>query len=196
MKIDSVENSHWYEYDEMRLLIEDLAQKTTDWDYFVPILGTTNSSTNHNPLQAILQQYAHERLEKIHNKQTVKDKVVIPINLYENHWVIIFIEHPQDAAAPTQMSYIDPSGNSTNQDVTEAIKSIPLYQNCHISAKHTSYQDDGINCGVWCIVFANHILHNQPLPEPQNIDINKERTLQQERLNQIQKDDSKSSYTL
>jgi hypothetical protein len=89
------------------------------------------------------------------------------VNKSQMHWVLIVIDHER-------IYLIDPLGISFNNEWVKPIQA--LFDGFSVIDLQTCYQEDGFNCGVWCLhLMTRYIQHKMAggadFPSTQNVDI-------------------------
>jgi hypothetical protein len=104
-KIDGIDVSqlidqHWYDDDEMIALLRHYIGDHPDVAFLDPMLGThwshdqtlqASSNNGHNTLQENLCAYHIERERSQARGDSIKNKVIIPVNLAHGHWVLAYV---------------------------------------------------------------------------------------------------------
>ncbi len=93
-------------------------------------------------------------------------KALIPIDLGELQWAILYIRRSQDDRSTPTVYYFSPLGHNNDERVKEAVRS--FYQNHGIDVEPYSMeercQDEEYNSGPWIIAAAQCFIENRPLP--------------------------------
>lgn len=172
-------DTHWYSTYEMNQLTQLVAQEHNNVDTITPLLGTNHLDINE--LADTLKQWQDER----HVQLTLNlkaSKILVPLNIYENHWVLLYFILPSDSAVLKRVYYFDPLGGQVPNQVASAVATIT---DVNIINLQTRLQDDGHNCGPWVIAAAASLITNDILPNL-DFDIEKARSEQQQALTESQ----------
>lgn len=104
--------------------------------------------------------------------ELVKNTIIAPININNNHWVALCIRfNTEDRTAP-EIKYFDPKGQPMNSNIKKALKKAypglteEKFLECPIK-----FQYDGHNCGPWTVAILTSLVNNQALPD-EGFDIN------------------------
>jgi hypothetical protein len=173
---------HYYSDDEVTTLIRHYTKNKPNVDCLEAMLGT-NWKGDQNTLRDNLAEYNLQRAENIANGQPVKDKILIPINLYGGHWVLLYVIYQNDIAKAPQIYYFDPMGNPPPQDLSLAISDVNVFSGIEITNIGQRVQNDGYNCGPWVVEATRGIIDSGAIPE-HNYDIKGARAEHAHILNQ------------
>lgn len=153
----------WYTEEQVNGLLQYYFQTTSEIELLTAMLGTDWVAGN--TLNGSLEEFKAQRESCLAAGQTVKDKIIIPLNLgtYEGrgmHWVLLFIKFPKDASQSLQISYFDPVGESIHKDVENALKKARLNGDNEqlIISSTAKLQHDGYNCGPWIVAVAEYLV--------------------------------------
>jgi hypothetical protein len=154
--------SAWYTDSDINTLLQSYLDDKTDVEAVMPLLGTDwhcNDDAGRlqtgNELKDWLQKFVFKTA-----------RTVIPVNLDNNHWVLLYRVKAADAAPV--FYYVDPLGNRIHPDVEQAIRA---------SCSHDSRADiinldsrlqargDAINCGAWIVEAARSLVKTWALPD-------------------------------
>jgi hypothetical protein len=155
-------DTHFYSTQEVNRLLTHYLQGNNSIELFTALLGT--DWIHGNELQGVLVEFNRQRLLAISRGQAVKDKVLIPVNVNQNHWVLFYIIYPEDAATLPTIYYFDPLGRALPDEVKTALNHRNLYPGVNINAMGHKVQRDGYNCGPWIIEAARAIMNEKPVP--------------------------------
>jgi hypothetical protein len=136
------------------------------------MLGTT--SARGNDLLDNLKDYIANREMAVSNGGFRKNKVVIPVNLNQNHWVLLYLLFDNGAVYPKELYYYDPLGKPMPDDIINII----FFRRAEVSLSiDVPVQTDGYTCGTWVVYFAQQIIEHGRV-ELDHIDIAVKRTEQ------------------
>lgn len=152
----------WYTDDDMNLLLNHYLKANEQVGFLDGMLGTDWLD---NVLKDNLHQFQTQRLEAIAQGKGVKDRILIPVNLNNNHWVLVYFVFQQDASQSPDVYYFDPLGGEVNIGVKKAIKSQTLYPDLSLVNLSDCVQGDGYNCGPWVIEAAKSIADGGKIPD-------------------------------
>ncbi len=165
-------NSHlsdWYTSEDINKLLTHYIGDDPRIELLTSLLATEWAGKNE--LRETLIEFNHQRQDFIHNGQVVKNKVLIPINLNQNHWALLYIIYPQNASLQPEIYYFDPLGNPIPEEVRQLLHNKELYPGANITKVNEQVQYNGHDCGPWIIEAARAII-NGAVPEVGSIDIN------------------------
>jgi len=151
----------WYEVIEIDKLLKHYLKERVEVEILFGLLGTDLS--NGNMLEIQLQQFELQQKQAIQQGKAVKDKVLIPINLHQGHWVLLYITYPRDLAQLPAIIYFDPKGKPVDSEVHNALNRLHPGVEL-INASHT-VQADETTCGVWVVEAARTLIANGALPD-------------------------------
>ena len=84
-------DTHWYTDDEINRLLHYYLKKNHTVECLTGMLGTTNLMKR-NVLIENLKEFNIQRKKLISQGKPVKNRIIIPVNLNENHWVLFYID--------------------------------------------------------------------------------------------------------
>ena len=99
---DNSSDYHWYTDDEMNMLLVYYRPRIRT-ELFTGM--TEKNWRDGNDFKENFIYFSKRRLQRIGNGQIVKDRVLVPINLNNNHWVLLYITYPEQT-----IYYFDPFG--------------------------------------------------------------------------------------
>lgn len=161
-------DKHWYDDDEMELLLSHYLKDIPEVDYLhgIDIYQhggfTLAENLEANQLQQALQLSLGNPINTI----------VMPLNLGSKHWAALYIYCDSKNNGKMTIQYIDPLGDGMPTEVINALAA--NYPNVPIEVSAKILQKDGYNCGPWTITILESLVKTNQLP-PQNFDINKRR---------------------
>jgi len=160
-------DNHWYTDDEINFLLQYYFAANSKVEILTALLGTDwrGEEGKYNTLQSNLQSFHQQRL--LTATASVKNKVIVPINLNNNHWALLYILYNETSQDPATVYYFDPFGKAIDANVNQAVSSaFPTAEIVNIEAR---VQDDGHNCGPWIIEAARAFVRKGAEPSG-NID--------------------------
>jgi hypothetical protein len=161
--------NHWYEDFEINQLLEYYFKDAKDTKVFFPVLGTDLGS--HNILEENIKEYLKPEYAK-----DKRDKVIIPVNLSERHWLLVYIFEGN-------AYYVEPYGGAhMNNNVVNAIKSAGI-KNVINADMQLQAKNDTVNCGMYVVEAARYLAKDGALPS--SIDIQKTREEHSKKLSII-----------
>jgi myosin heavy subunit len=159
-------HNNWYSDNDIDTLINYYltANSNDSIDLFAPILGTNRIISNNkeaecrNHLQEQLEAYLHEKLKHISQsaQSKVNDKLLIPVNLNQNHWTLLYIMAYKDAATPPKVYYFDSRGAEIPDDLAGALEAV--FPQAKINNVGHPIQKGGDDCGPWIVEAARTII--------------------------------------
>ncbi len=158
---NSSNDNHWYEDEEMNLLLQYYISKNQEVTILDAVLGTNYE--NNNFLRTKLIEFHKKRYQEITQSHTNKNKVLIPVNLNNNHWTLLYIIYQGNTDQLPEVSYFDPLGNDIPEDITNALSDENLYPEITPTpiGSGEPVQNDSYNCGPWVIEAAKKIIQGQ-----------------------------------
>ena len=156
-------DSHWYTDDEINQLLTHYLHGNNTVELLTAMLGT--DIERGNDLHENLVGFNVRRLDSIHQDQIVKDTVMIPVNLHQGHWVLIYIIYQTGAAVLPYIYYFDPLGEELNENLREALNRSDLFPNAAITSIGKGVQQDSYNCGPWVVEAARAIAEQGVISE-------------------------------
>jgi curved DNA-binding protein CbpA len=171
-------DTHWYTHEEIQQLLQQQDLATEEVDVFTPMLATA--------VDQKLEISAREALEAnlrdfLQNRQS--SKVIIPLNLNNQHWTLIYLQF--EAQNRATFYYFDPFGHEMPEAIANILEAFSIASRVTIVNLPMPLQTDGYNCGPWIVVAARSLVHNGELPEA-GFDIHQARREQQQLLQQWQ----------
>lgn len=163
------DDTQWYTDDEMNRLLNHYVGQQQGIELLTAMLAT--DTNRGNDLRDNLVQFTTNRLIAISQGHQVNDKIIIPINLNENHWSLLYVILPKDAARLPSIYYFDPFGDPPPQEVVKAIQTVPMFQMAEIVNVGSRLQQDGFNCGPWVIEATRLIINKGIVPDRGQVDI-------------------------
>ena len=160
---NSDDDNAWYSDDEINTLLTHYMSDNQEVELLTAMLGT--NWRGGNDLLENLIAFNQQRLQQIQHGQTVKDKVLIPVNLNNHHWTLLYVIYQQDAAKLPTVYYFDPLGNEIPSDISSALSHKKLFPTIQPISIGKRVQDDGYNCGPWIIEAARKIVNNGSIPD-------------------------------
>ena len=122
--------------------------------------------------------------------QAEQRPVLMPLNLNENHWVLLSIR-PGVNHQPTEIRYVDPMGQAMHPHVQQALTIV--YPTIALQVSTPVLQQDGYNCGPWVVEIARSLVTTGQLPL--SLDIQQARLQHQQDLQHIRQVASSASPT-
>lgn len=168
---------HYYTDDEINDLLQIiLADKV---DILAAMLGTDWQQEHGltNILYENLQEYIRQRHNVFAQNHLKFRQTIVPINLNNGHWVMLYMSFSQDNQKGPAIFYFDPLGHTIHPEVERVLQEI--YPEILINSIGERVQKDGYNCGPWIIFGAESIVHKGGIPGVGEIDIDKVRAQQQ-----------------
>lgn len=165
------EDQHWYTNDEIDSLLSY---------YF-------GDNANVYCHRSVSPKYLNElktAFNKIHKMQNRKQKILLPVNIDNNHWALLYIHYLNNAETPT-ICFFDPLGSSITEHARIEKGITNVYGDIEILSLEQRVQEDGYNCGPWIIESAQTLINQGGLP-PADYNINACRN----NHNEILQDDS------
>lgn len=156
-------DSQWYSDEKVFKLIAHYIRDKLDVDCLAPMLGT--DWRGNNTLRDNLAEYNAQRAQLIAKGQSIKDKILIPINLYNGHWVLLYVLYQQDMTKTQQIYYFDPMGTAIPEDLYKAIVDERVFPGHPIIQLGQRVQTDFYNCGPWVIEAARTLIDSGAAPE-------------------------------
>jgi hypothetical protein len=165
-KDQSKEDTAWYSDDEMQILLNHYSKQHPDVTVLNPMLGNNwqGEEGTVNTLKENLIEFHAQRLTSISSGRPVDNKVIIPINLNQNHWVFLYLCYTENNIIPS-IYYFDPFGEPVPAILQSIIKNSKLYPQAKITPIGQRTQYDGYNCGPWVIEAARAILEGREVDE-------------------------------
>lgn len=157
-------NRAWYTDDQINQLLR-MSLKNKEVFCLDAMMGTDwqQEESVTNILQVNLQDFEETRLQAIAQKNPIHDRLLIPVNLRNNHWVLIYIFYPPKALP--DIYYFDPINNIIPFDTEQALQQVyPGVEPVNIGQRVQEEGDD-YNCGPWIIEAAIAIGNNGMVPE-------------------------------
>lgn len=159
--ITKKKDDRWYETDDINLLLQHYFAVNPNVEILTALLGTDwqGEEGSNNTLKANLQSFQQQRLLA---SSPTKNKVIVPVNLNNDHWVLLYILYQEKNQYPATVYYFDPFGHAINDDVNQAINdAFPTAEIVNTSAR---VQSDGYNCGPWIIEAARALVNSGAEP--------------------------------
>ena len=153
-------DTHWYTDDEVNFLFSQLSNASSDTQALTAMSGT----------QLTDKQVLHDNLMQF-NEWREKDKIFVPVNLNDNHWVLLYVDYAHD---PVLIHYFDPTGDPMPEELAAMLLQRDLYPDASIKSFSEKLQRDSFNCAPWIITITQSILNGTPMPDA-HFDIQKER---------------------
>lgn len=174
-------HDEWYDDNNVNMLMRSYQQNNPQIRLLDATLGTASQiQGEENHLQYRLREYHIERAMRLERGEDIENELFIPVNLNQNHWVLIHIQY-HGPLAP-DIDYFDPVGNAPNPEVVNAIRNV--FPNGQIIPLLTeAVQQDGVNCGPWITEVARRWMESGNPPSERvirNINIEQIREQQQE----------------
>ncbi len=169
-------DTHWYTGDEIDKLFKSYLSGHSKIVYLDTMLAT-NYVSQENVLRDNLVQFDQRRMNDIRQGLEVSDRVLVPINLRNNHWALLYIIYSTDAATLPDIYYFDPLGGEAPDEVKRALQggfSLRRLSDVTIIKLNRRVQHDSYNCGPWIVEAARAIARNGEVPEA-SLDINQAR---------------------
>lgn len=137
-------DEEWYTDDEMNALLDSFLRDNQEVEFLHALLGT---DWREGHLKENLEQFNIQRAETIARGEKVKTRVIAPVNLNNNHWVLVYFIYQEDANALPNVYYFDPLGEGVNDRVKKEIMKQELSPGSEITDISERVQCDGHNCG-------------------------------------------------
>ncbi|CAM4449743.1 MAG: hypothetical protein LEGION0398_MBIBDBAK_00722 [Legionellaceae bacterium] len=158
-------NTEWYTDNDINYLLKHYLGNNENIDILAPVLGTDLQANE----DGIIQNNLKEMLQSYQENTSVKKNIVIPVNIHQDHWVLLYILREENKST---IYYFDPLGYEFAQDVKNAIGAIfPEDEFVNLT---TRVQNDGYNCGPFIVEAARSLISTGSL-----IDINIEHARQE-----------------
>jgi hypothetical protein len=180
--ISQVDN-HWYDDDEIIALLKHYIGNNPEVAYLDPML-VTDWGDIHNTLKDNLRDYHIERTRSQQRGETIKNKVIMPVNLGHGHWVLVYVIYPENVRELSEIYYFDSKGDPLPGNLRDVLLSEGVFHGCNITNVGQHIQFDDYNCGPWIVEVARTIANNGAIPE-QGYDINNARIEHGKVLNSI-----------
>lgn len=150
-------DDHWYTGDEIRRLMQNIIMEHQDIELLTDMLG--NDWTAGNTLKDQLIQFNTQRALNISQRNPVKDKIIIPVNLgtiegHGIHWVLLYINYQKDLSQLPNLIYIDPFGKKMPEEIHNHLQDKKLFPNVNVDNNEVPLQNDDYNCGPWIVIAA------------------------------------------
>ena len=156
-------DNNWYSDEEINTLLTHYTNGNQEIELLTAMLGT--NWRDGNDLLENLIAFNQQRLQQVQHGQMIKDKVLIPVNLNNNHWALLYIIYQQDAAKLPVIYYFDPLGAQIPSDINNALSNKQLFPATKPINIGKRIQNDGCNCGPWIIEAAKGIVNNRAIPD-------------------------------
>lgn len=159
-------NDSWYTDHHINLLIGHYLNTRQDVHAIQGISATdARGEQFFNALQDFKQRRENGQLAD-------KTKIVVPVNLDNNHWVLLYIRYrQQENDTIPEFFYFDPLGGDTPERIKNVVTSLFQRDILNLASRR---QHDHYNCGAWVIETAQSLVLTHSLPQP-FIDINTQR---------------------
>ena len=149
----------WYSEQQVNTLIAYYCAESKDYDCISSTLGT--KSARGIEFKDIFKQFNEERLK---HGVTVKDKIIIPLNLNRDHWVLVYLDYTLG-----NIYYCDPLGALMPENIRDIIRNEVVFSNAEVNplfpgSHHQTaqrLQQDGYNCGPWVVEVARAIVRTE-----------------------------------
>lgn len=156
-------DKHFYTDDEMNRLLRYYLGADTRIELLTAMLGT-NLATQ-NILQSNMLAHKAQRTQAIEHQQGVSNHVVIPVNLYQSHWVLLWLAYEPNTTQVREIDYFDPIGSPMPAQLYQALTSAALYPGAVVNTLSQPVQQDGHSCGAWVIEAARLLATQARLPD-------------------------------
>ena len=159
---DNMDDTHWYTDDEVNTLLMHYLTENNDIERLTAMLGT--HLNERNDLHVNLVQFNNGRMRVIRESGSIKNKVVIPVNLNLGHWVLLYITYQENQKESPTINYFDPLGQAPHKDIVEALSQSDLFPGVTITPIGEKVQQDSYNCGPWVVEAVRGIAQSGILP--------------------------------
>jgi nucleoid-associated protein YgaU len=160
------EDYHWYHDDELKNILHTYLSSYSEFEVLEPMLGNDwqGEEGKENTLQNNLIQFKNQREELILKGTPVKNKIIVPVNLNNSHWVLLYLVYSDNPSESPTIHYFDSLGNPIPVSIDKAFKNPLLYPEASIQLMNTAaLQQDSNNCGPWVIEAARAIARGETL---------------------------------
>ncbi len=153
----------WYSNNDINVLLTHYIGGNKNIELLTAMLGTNWCGSN--VLQDKLIAFNQQRVQQIENGLLVKDKVLIPVNLNNGHWVLLYIIYQQGIAELPAVHYFDPFGCSIPFEIGNALSNKQLFPTIKSINVEKHLQNDSCNCAPWVVEAGRAIIENKSIPE-------------------------------
>jgi hypothetical protein len=166
-------DNHWYTDDEIIALLNSYIGNHPEVAHLDPMLGT-DWGGGHNTLRDNLRAYHIERSRSQERNEPTKNKVLVPVNLGNGHWVLVYAIYPENSNELSQIYYFDSQGNALPDNLRAVLLDEGVFHGCEITNIGQRVQNDDYNCGPWAVEASRGIADRGAIPD-RGYDINNAR---------------------
>lgn len=165
----------WYSNDEIDQLMQHYFTDRNDVAIFYGMRG--DDWRRSGALTENLIEFYQQRREKLASGEAVSRRIVIPINLGEQHWVLVCLNFAENPDQAPDIFYIDPLGQQPDYDIVSIFRHPKLFPGVELIPSDVVLQHDGYNCGPWIVEIARYFMNKGHLPGDGEIDIQPSRAI-------------------
>jgi hypothetical protein len=157
----SLGTTDWYTDNQMTVLLEHYLDKNKSVTWLTPMLAT--DWTRGNDLKENLIEYQKNRINLLTKGLALNNKVLIPINLDNRHWALLYFIYGDDCITP-DIYFFDPLGKEPPDVVVKLLNDI-YSEKIKVINIGSRVQQDSYNCGPWIIEAAKSIARDGSVPD-------------------------------
>jgi tetratricopeptide (TPR) repeat protein len=154
---------HWYTDNEINALLRHYLGQEGDQNIELLTAMLATNLERGNDLQENLSQFQNQRTVALRGGGIVKNRVLIPINLCQNHWALLYLIYREDTQL-SEIFYFDPLGDPFPEEVSTVLSTV--FPGREVVNVDKRVQEDGYNCGPWVIEAARAIIGKRAVFEP------------------------------
>ncbi len=152
-----------YTDEDINTLLTYYVSDNQNIELLTAMLGT--NWRGRNELQENLIEFNRQRCQQIESGQAPRNKVLIPVNLNNNHWALLYIVYQQDTDKLPVINYYDPLGHEIPSDISKALSNKENFSTIELINIGQRVQNDSYNCGLWLIEAVKGIVKNGSIPK-------------------------------
>ena len=159
-----ITDSRWYTDDDINNLLKYYLAQDNEITCLTAMSGIKNDNGD-NILADNLKDFNRQRLRAVSQGEVVSNKVFVPVNLNNTHWVLLYIIYRGEANQEQSIYYFDPLGNPAPLELQQALMGQGLFPRAEIVAFDHRVQTDNYNCGPWIVEAVRNIVNSAALPD-------------------------------
>ena len=156
-------NGHGYSDDEMRVLLEYYLDGHQTLKHIKVLQGTVWRSSNN--LRKELFNFNQQHLRyKQEGLLSIKDKVIVPVNLNNNHWALFYIIYQQHGTKLPKAYFFDPLGYGAPEEIRDVLSDKELFPAIELFNIGRRVRNNRYNCCLWVVEATRKIIHGGNVP--------------------------------
>lgn len=154
------QDTHEYTDTEINDLLLNESKHSQTTLCLTAMLGTSTDCGN--DLIENLQAFHQRRRADIIAGERVKNKVLIPVNTHQTHWILLKLDYHKHASQPHRIDFFDPLGQLLPISLSKALQhaGLPTAQplQAHDHTVISALQQDDYSCGTWVVHVAKLLI--------------------------------------